>query len=141
MGVKTVPWTDSEVFTTVSQKQDGASDNTSAGMDLRQRHALDDQRSINTSEEKSKTVIGSGVAPFNTNVPFASGGDTDFTASSLGLTYNPGDWLWNVRGEYRDAASGDQRKVQRSAQTSVRNDLGQLAAITLPEAKLVSGQF
>ena len=141
MGVKTVPWTDSEVFTTVSQKQDGASDNTSAGMGLRQRLALDDQWSMDASVEKSKTVNGSGVAPFNTNVPFASGGDTDFTASSLGLTYNPGDWLWNVRGEYRDAASGDQRNVQSSAQTSVRNDLGLLAAITLTDANLVSGHF
>src|SRR3569833_1676541 len=141
MGVKTVPWTDSEVFTTVRQNLVGVFDNTSAGMGLRQRLALDDQWSMDASVEKSKTVIGSGVAPFNTNVPFASGGDTDFTASSLGLTYNPGDWLWNVRGEYRDAASGDQRNVQSSAQTSVRNDLGLLAAITLTDANLVSGHF
>ena len=41
---------------------------------------------------------GSGVAPVYTNVPFASGCVTDFTASSLGLSYYPGDWRLFVRG-------------------------------------------
>jgi len=139
MGLKTAPWTGSEAFTTISQKQDGASDNTAAGMGLRQRLALNAQWSMDASVEKSKTVNGSSTAPFNTNVPFASGSDTDFTATSLGVTYNPGDWLWNLRTEYRDAQTGDQWNLLSSAQTSVGNDLGLLAALSLSDANLVSG--
>ena len=143
MGLKTVPWTDSEAFTTLSQKQDGTTDNTAAAVGLRQRLALNSEWSLDGSVEKSKTVQGSNVTPFNNNVPFSSGSDgtSDFTATSLGLTYNPGDWLWNIRTEYRDSSTGDQWNLLSSAQTSVGSNLGLLAAVTMTDANLTSSHL
>ena len=84
---------------------------------------------VDVGLERVRILSSTGMGPQNPNVPFASGGDEDSTATSLGATYNPGNWLWNVRLDYRDATSTDRWGLSTSAQTDPRSDLGLLIGV------------
>jgi hypothetical protein len=69
------------------------------------------------------------VKPLNPNVPFASGSNESSTASTMGVTYNAGKWMWSARLDYRDADTGDRRGIATAVQTDPRSNLSLLAGL------------
>ncbi len=139
LGVKSSPWSGSEAFTTLKQtRQDGATA-TTANVGLRQKWKLNDHWSLDAGAEQARVISGRSAASFNPNVPFANGAADDFSAASLGLTYSPGNWLWNGRLEKRDSDKEDRWTLATSAQTSLRAELSLLASLRLQDSKTVSG--
>jgi hypothetical protein len=139
IGLKTSPWDGSEAFSSVSHKRGSESDQSVANMGLRQRWSVNSLWSLDAGLERSKTLSGRTVAPFNTNVPFTGGADNDFTATSLGVTYNPGTWLWTARAEYRDARLEHKRGLFSSVQGRPHRDLDMLLSAQLWDSSASSG--
>ncbi len=140
LGVKSSPWSGSEAFTTLKQtRQDGATA-TTANVGLRQKWRLNKQWSLDAGAEQARVISGKSADPLNPNVPFARGAGEDFNAASLGLTYTPGNWLWNGRVEKRDSDKEDRWTLATSAQTTSRTDLSLLASLRLQQNFAATGQ-
>ncbi|MEQ6341119.1 MAG: OmpA family protein [Gammaproteobacteria bacterium] len=141
VGLKTTPWTGSDVFTSVTQSQMDNTARTLANMGLRQRWKINPEWSADAGLERGKTLSGQDVAPLNTNVPFSSGtaASGDFTAASVGTSWQPEKWLWNMRLEYRDSATDNRWNMLSSLQTELGSDLGLLAGLQVLDTRSVAG--
>jgi len=140
VGIKSSPWNGSEAFTTLKQTRQEGNTATTANVGLRQKWKLSKKWSLDAGAEQARVISGKSTDPLNPNVPFANAGTDDFSAASFGLTYSPGDWLWNGRVERRDSDKEDRWTLATSAQTTLQAELSLLASLRLQESSVRTGQ-
>lgn len=126
VGLKSTPWEGGEVSTSVHRSRAAEGEADAASLAARQKWALGPRWSLDAGLERVKLLRGGNVPALQANVPFASGSTEDSTATTLGVTYHPGPWLWSTRLDYRDGTSEDRRGVSSSIQTDPRSDLSLL---------------
>jgi uncharacterized repeat protein (TIGR01451 family) len=139
VGLRINPWSGGEIFTGLKHNLGGAATNTAADIALKQKWNINDFWSMDFSGEKSKTLSGKQVVPFNNNVPFAYGSSSDYTAGSIGATYNPGDWIWTARIERRDADNEDDWSLATSAQTDPNSEISLLTSLQILDSRTDGG--
>lgn len=139
VGVKTSPWEGGEVVSTVRSSAGSDADNTAAGVALNQKWQLSDLWSIDFGAEKSTTISSEAAHPFTASTPYAHGSASDYTAGSIGASYNPGDWTWHVRTELRDGATDDLWAISTSMQTNPTRSLSLLASLQVSDSRSVLG--
>ena len=139
LGLKTRPWENGELFTGIKRSMDSTADTTSADIALNHKWVINDLWSMDFGMEKSKTLSSTPVAPFNTNVPFSYGSSNDYTAGSVGATYNPGNWIWNGRIETRNADTDESWSVATSAQTDPDRETGLLSSLQISDSRSSAG--
>jgi uncharacterized repeat protein (TIGR01451 family) len=130
LGIRANPWFGSEVYTGINHSQTDMLENTSANIAIRQVFELNDQWSLDVGAEESKILSQVDNVQFSNNVPLASGNTQDFTATSLGLTYRPVDWIWTGRIENRNADFDDRTTVDTAIQTDANTNLSLLASLS-----------
>lgn len=139
LGVKTKPWNGGNVFTGIKRSKDDISKTISTDLSLTQKWKLNEKWSMDFGAEKSDTMSSVSVSPFNSNVPFSHGSSSDYTAGSIGATYNPINWIWNARIETRNAANKESWSAATSAQTNPREEIGVLTSFKIFDSKNAAG--
>jgi len=112
VGLKTTPWKGGAVNTTMQRDVNENGDRVFALFGLKQSWKLTEKWSVDGGVDRSQTVRHSGHYTFNVNAPAAQGSTEDFTAVSLGSTYDEKKWSWSNRVEYRTATSEDKWGVE-----------------------------
>ncbi len=107
IGMSNRPWTGAMFSTSVEQRSSENGQRLFANAGLKQTWQITDRWSMDASLDSSTTLKGKNVAPFSTTLPTASGNTEDFTAVSLGTTYQHSNWSWTGRIERRIADSED----------------------------------
>jgi uncharacterized repeat protein (TIGR01451 family) len=119
-GVEFTPWQGATVATTLGKQEMGADANrTFAAFALGQNFQLSPKLTIDATIDGNKT-LGGGIPlseVVNPNYPVSSGGQLgsdgslgeDFTAYSLGVSWQSGPWSARARGEYRNGELQDQK--------------------------------
>lgn len=140
VGLKSTPWKGGELATSLNRTSvsDGAID--AASLTLRQKWALGPRWSFDAGVERIETLSGEAAATPNSRAPFASGGTGDSTATTLGVTYNPGRWMWTTRLDARDATLENRRGVATSIQTDPRSDLSLLFGLQTFDRDSAAGE-
>jgi uncharacterized repeat protein (TIGR01451 family) len=125
-GLELSPWNGSKVTTTVGSESLGAdAQRTFASFALGQSLRLTDALTVDATLDANRT-LGGGidiVDVINPDHPVSSGGHLgqdgslgeDFTAASLGATWQQDLWSARVRGEYRDGELADRKGVTVAA--------------------------
>ncbi len=139
MGVKSTPWTGATVYTGVTNSQSAEGESTSANIAGTQTWQLTEQWSIDIGAEQSRLLSVKPGIPFNPNVPYARGTFESFTATSLGLTYMAGDWMWAGRFENRNGDTEDSHTISTSLQTTPNSSISTLASLQYLESNQVTG--
>lgn len=106
-GFKTTPWHGGDARTSVERQIDENDERIFALFGLGQTWQLDKNLSIDASLDRSYTLKDNSSYDFNTNVPDAHGSNEDFTAISLGNTYQQEKWSWTNRLEFRHTDNED----------------------------------
>lgn len=109
-GVLSQPWTGGTIHSSVTQRVAEDGGRVFANLGLMQKWQLNEAWRIDAGVDSTRTFSETGQGtPFNVNVPNASGGagGEDFTALSLGATYQQEDWSWTMRLEQRFADNED----------------------------------
>ena len=140
LGLKSTPWTGGELATSLNRMRASDAATEAASLALRQKWALGPRWSLDAGLERIETLSGDAVQRPNVNVPFASGANGDSTATTLGVTYNPGQWLWNARLDVRDATLEDRRGLATSVQTDPRSDLSLLFGLQAFDRDSAAGE-
>jgi uncharacterized repeat protein (TIGR01451 family) len=111
VGLRTTPWAGAELRSSVGDEvQDGARLFSSLG--LTQKWQIDKHWQADFTIDRGETVKDDGAAPFNVNVPPASGPLNDsYTTVAAGSAYSNGDWSANGRVERRVSDLGDRFNV------------------------------
>jgi fimbrial isopeptide formation D2 family protein len=119
-GVEFTPWQGGTITTTLGKQEMGADANrTFAAYALGQTFQLNSKLTIDATVDGNKT-LGGGIplsAVVNPSYPVSSGGQLgddgslgeDFTAYSLGISWQSGRWSARARGEYRNGEYEDQK--------------------------------
>ena len=102
-GMKAVPWQGGAVNTSLGQNLNENGQRIFALFGLKQTWKVTDKWSVDSGVDRSQTVKKPGGYQFNVNVPSASGASQDFTAVSLGSSYQELKWNWNSRLELRNS--------------------------------------
>jgi len=105
LGVRTQPWNGAQLSTSYEEQTGESGPRSFANVGLEQQWKATDTLSFQAGFDHSKTIKHPGANALNLNTPLASGGGNDFSAYSLGMTYNPEGWVWNNRVEYRTAST------------------------------------
>ncbi|MCG8434452.1 MAG: hypothetical protein MJA83_10510, partial [Gammaproteobacteria bacterium] len=107
VGVRTVPWKQAQINTSVSQEATEFGPRTFANLGLTQSWAVNDKLALDFSVDRAKTLEDGTVPQLNEDFPSASGptlnGDSDYTALSFGTTYRTEKWSWTNRIESLDS--------------------------------------
>ncbi|MBL4710912.1 MAG: DUF11 domain-containing protein, partial [Gammaproteobacteria bacterium] len=103
-GVRSTPWTNAQLNTAVNQEVNENGIRSFATLGLTQSFPINKRWSGDVALDHSQTMRTPGVQAFNDNVPIAQGTtDNDFTAISVGTTYNAQSYTLNNRIEFRKA--------------------------------------
>ncbi len=103
-GVRSTPWTNAQLNTAVNQEVNENGLRSFATLGLTQSFPINKRWSGDIAFDRSQTMRTPGGTPFNPNVPIAQGtANNDFTALSIGTTYNARSYTLNNRIEYRTA--------------------------------------
>ncbi len=130
LGLKATPWSGGQVGTSVGRQTTADGQRLYSTLGLLQTWRLDDRWSVDGGLDRTQTVRHDGeTAPFNTNVPTASGAGEDFTALSLGAGYRATQWSWTGRVESRDAETEDKWNLVTGVAGEVRKGLGMSAGM------------
>ncbi|WP_455366069.1 OmpA family protein [Kaarinaea lacus] len=101
-GVKTAPWRNANIYSSVENQSNEYGPRTFANMGLIQGFELTKNWRLDFGLERSETIRNPDAAPFNVNVPPASGSpDNDFTAVSVGAAYKDALWSMTSRADLR----------------------------------------
>ena len=116
IGMRSSPWEGASLTSTVTRQFNENDERVFADVGLRQSWKVSNVWKVDAGFERSQTVAKSEFYQFNANVPPASGdinvkpasGATDdFSAVSLGATYQVKSLTWDNRVEFRLADSED----------------------------------
>jgi len=107
-GVRATPWTNAQVNTAVNQETNENGIRSFATMGLTQAFPINKRWSGDVTFDHAKTLRTPGATPFYDDVPVAQGtANNDFTAISVGTTYNAETYTLNNRVELRTAQLED----------------------------------
>jgi uncharacterized repeat protein (TIGR01451 family) len=134
VGIKTSPWNGSTLFSGITHTQESGADTTAANVALTQKYKINELWSMDFGVEKSKTLSNQSP-PLKNGVPYANGSSSDYTSSSIGVTYNPKTWIWNARIEQRTSDIDDTWLIATSAQTDPSSETSLLTSLRLYDSK------
>ncbi|KPJ92178.1 MAG: hypothetical protein AMJ55_10200, partial [Gammaproteobacteria bacterium SG8_15] len=101
-GVKTAPWRNANIYSSVENQSSEYGPRTFANMGLTQGFELTKNWRLDFGLERSETIRNPETPPFNVNVPPASGApNNDFTAFSVGAAYKDASWSMTSRADLR----------------------------------------
>ncbi|TSK07123.1 MAG: OmpA family protein [Geobacter sp.] len=106
VGMKSTPWTGGTLSSSVGSDRKENDQRTFATVGLAQKWQVNSFWSVDGGLDRNQTIRRSTGYQFDAKVPSASGGE-DFSAVSLGATYQEKRLLWSNRIEYRDGESED----------------------------------
>ena len=107
-GLKATPWRGSNAQTAVERQIGENSERIAALFGLGQTWQATEYWSFDANLDRSYTIKDSnGSYDFDTDVPATHGSDNDFTAVSLGATYQQEKWSWSNRLELRHTDTED----------------------------------
>ncbi len=124
IGMNTRPWTGATVNTSLEQRTSEYGPRLFANAGLKQSWQLTDTWSIDAALDSSATIKDPGNVPFSLTLPPASGNTEDFTAVSLGASYQNQGWAWTSRIEHRTADTEDKWGIYSGAVGEPRKGLG-----------------
>ena len=134
------PWTGATVNTLVSEQFDENGNRVYANVGLNQRWVVDERWSVDANFDRSETIKDT-AAPFNLNVPPASGsGGDDFTALSAGLNYRQENWNWNARVEQRNSDTEDKMGIYSGLAGELSDSLGMSLRLQLFVTDKLTGE-
>jgi hypothetical protein len=139
LGLKATPWTGGEVASSVERQYRENGYRLFANLGLKQTWHINEKWSVDGGLDHSRTVGENGSAPFNVNVPPASGSANDFTAVTLGTAYREETWFWNSRIEYRHADNEDKWGFTSGIYGEPRTGLGLSAGLQVLRTDTESG--
>jgi len=139
LGIKSSPWEGGTLYTGLTETQSTEEESTSANIAGTQTWQLSEAWSLDIGAEQSKLLSESTGTQLNNNVPFAHGAVDDFTATSVGLTYMKGDWMWTTRIENRNGTAEDNHSLSTSIQTTPSASLSILSSLTITERSQITG--
>jgi hypothetical protein len=105
LGMRSGLWEGAALTTSVERQFNENNDRVFADVGLKQTWKISDAWKVDAGLERSQTVAASEHYQFNTNVAPASGATEDFTAVSVGATYQTKQMTWDNRMEIRRADS------------------------------------
>ena len=139
VGMNTRPWTGATLNTSLEQRTSEYGPRLFANAGLKQTWQLTDTWSVDAAVDNSTTIKDPGNVPFGSTLPPASGNTEDFTAVSLGATYQHQGWSWTSRVEHRTADSEDKWGIYSGAVGEPRKGLGLSARLQLFETQATTG--
>ena len=124
-GVRATPWANAQVNTAVNQETNENGIRSFATLGLTQGFPISKRWSGDVAFDHAKTIRTPGGTPFNSNVPIAQGtADNDFTAISLGTTYNAQSYTVNNRVEVRTAEQEDKYGLIFNWERNLKGGIG-----------------
>ncbi|MBT8116929.1 MAG: hypothetical protein KJO66_03800, partial [Gammaproteobacteria bacterium] len=140
IGMNVRPWTGATLNTSLEQRGSEYGPRLFANAGLVQAWRVSDAWSVNTSLDSSTTIRHPGDNTLGVTLPSASASTEDFTAISLGATYQHADWSWTSRLEHRFADTEDKWGLYSAAAGEARPGLGLSARLQLFETQAVTGE-
>jgi uncharacterized repeat protein (TIGR01451 family) len=131
-GVTATPWNGGQVKTSLEQQGTENGDRLFANLGLTQRWQVNPRWGLSFDLNRSATLRDPGEKPFDANVPPASGTlNDDFTAVSLGASYELGGRSWSSRIELRDGDIEDKWSVFTGFYQELHEGLGYSVSLEL----------
>jgi len=131
-GVRSTPWTNAQVNTAVNQETNENGIRSFATLGLTQGFPINKRWSGDVAFDHAKTIRTPGGTPLNPNVPIAQGtANNDFTAISVGTTYNAQSYTLNNRLEYRTADLEDKYGMIVNWERNLKGGVGYSATTKL----------
>lgn len=139
VGITTAPWTGATINTSIEQRTSEYGIRTFSNAGLKQTWQVSEKWSASVSLDKSTTIKEPGNVPLSLSLPTASGSTEDFTAVSLGTTYQQDDWSWTSRLEQRTAETEDKKGVYSAIVGEPRKGLGMSVRLQWFETEASTG--
>ena len=131
-GVRSTPWTNAQVNTAVNQEVNENGIRSFATLGLTQSFPINKRWSGDVTFDRSQTMRTPDAKPFNDNVPIAQGTtNNDFTALSVGTTYNAQSYTINNRVEFRKADLEDKYGAIINWERNLKGGIGYSATTRL----------
>ncbi|MBT8118506.1 MAG: OmpA family protein [Gammaproteobacteria bacterium] len=131
-GVRATPWTNAQINTAVNQETNESGIRSFATLGLTQTFPINKRWSGDVTFDHAKTLRTPGVVPFYDNVPIAQGTENnDFTAISVGTTYNAASYTLNNRVELRAADLEDKLGMIVNWERNLKGGVGYSATTKL----------
>lgn len=131
-GVRATPWENAQINTAVNQETNENGIRSFATLGLTQGFLINKRWSGDVAFDQAKTIRTPGGTPFNQNVPIAQGtANNDFTAVSVGTTYNAETYTLNNRVEYRTAEQEDKYGFIVNWERNLKGGIGYSATTKL----------
>ena len=131
-GVRATPWTNAQVNTAVNQETNENGIRSFATLGLTQAFPINKRWSGDVTFDHAETLRTPAAVPFYDNVPIAQGtADNDFTAVSVGTTYNAASYTVNNRVELRTAEQEDKLGLIVNWERNLKGGVGYSATTKL----------
>jgi uncharacterized repeat protein (TIGR01451 family) len=146
VGLRSTPWTGGQVSSTVENQTSENGERLFSTLGLKQTWQVSKRWTVDAGLDRSETIkdttsSSTTAAPqqFNSNVPPASGGPTDFTAVSLGAGYAADKWSWTGRVEERFSADEKKFGVFSGVNGEASEGLGLAAGVQVFQSSYMTG--
>ncbi|MCP3867596.1 MAG: OmpA family protein [Gammaproteobacteria bacterium] len=126
-GVESVPWTGAQITSSAESRNRENDHRVFANLGLKQSLRLNDSWHLDTSLDHGQSTE---AAP-DSLASSTANPDNDFTAGSLGMTYQAGLWLVNQRLEYRTSENSEKWGCMGGVHVEPGRNLGLLASVRL----------
>jgi uncharacterized repeat protein (TIGR01451 family) len=123
-GVRSTPWANAQINTAVNQETNENGIRSFATLGLTQGFPISKRWSGDVSFDQAKTLRHPGGTPFYANVPIAQGTTDDFTAVSVGTTYQAETYTLNNRVEVRAAEQEDKYGMIVNWERNLKDGIG-----------------
>jgi uncharacterized repeat protein (TIGR01451 family) len=131
-GVRSTPWANAQLNTAVNQETNENGIRSFATLGLTQGFPISKRWSGDIAFDQAKTLRTPGGTPFYANVPIAQGtANNDFTAVSVGTTYNARSYTLNNRLEVRTAEQEDKYGLIVNWERNLKGGIGYSATTKL----------
>ena len=131
-GVRSTPWANAQINTAVNQETNENGIRSFATLGLTQSFPISKRWSGDVAFDQAKTIRDPGATPFYDNVPIAQGtANNDFTAISVGTTYNAQTYTFNNRVEVRNAEQEDKYGMIVNWERNLKDGVGYSATTKL----------
>lgn len=138
LGMKVSPWSGSEISSTFERQYNENGTRLFSVLGLNQTWALTKKWTIDAGLDRSYTLTNNNAQRFNVNVPESSGG-ADFTAVSVGASFQEKLWSWTGRVEIKDSKTEDKAGVSSSVYGEPKKGLGTSFGLQLFKSEFASG--
>lgn len=139
VGMHNRPWTGATVNTSLEQRSSEYGARLFANAGLRQTWQVTDHWSMDAGLDSSTTIEDRERVPLSAALPPASGSTEDFTAVSLGASYQARTWSWTSRLERRTGETEDKWGLYSAAAGEPRRGLGLSGRLQVFETESTAG--